>query len=131
MGWNDVGHLGLGWWELDLLDPPLRWTQQEAHIHLLLPAGAAAVEAEVCAGPAGILPVRFWLGVVGLEQEQSVSLETDAWQTVTLSLPEMSEEQIEVVLRVDKTRNPAALGINLDARDLGVMVRRVAILQGS
>jgi len=130
MGWNDVGHLGLGWWELDPLDPPLRWTQQEAHIHLLLTAGATAVEAEVCPGPKGMLPVRFSLGVVGLEQEQCVTLETDAWQTITLTLPEMSEEQIDVVLRVDKTRNPAALEINLDARDLGVMVRRVAVLHG-
>lgn len=130
MGWNDVGHLGPGWWEVEPFDPPLRWTQREAHVHLLLPTGAAAVEAEVCSGPAALGQVRFSLGVAGLGQEQTVALESDRWHTVILPLPEMTGEQVQVVLRVDETRNPAALGLSRDARDLGVMVRRVAVVGG-
>jgi len=130
MGWNDIGHLGLGWWEVEPFDPPLRWTGQEARVHLLLPPDATAVEAEVCPGPAGLGPVRFSLGVVGSEQEQMVPLEPDRWHVVTLPLPEMPEGQVEIVFRVDRTRNPASLGLSRDARDLGVMVRRVAVLHG-
>jgi len=72
--------------------------------------------------------VRFSLGIVGLEQGQCVMLEPDKWRTIVLPLPAMPEGEVQVVLRVDKTRSPAALGINNDTRDLGVMVRRVAVV---
>ena len=130
MGWNDVGHLGLGWWGLENLGPPLRWTEREAHIHLLLPAGAIAVEAYVCAGPAALGSVNFSLGVVGVDREQSVALEPDKWRAVSVPLPQTLDDQVEVILRVDETRNPTACGLSADGRDLGVMVRRVAAVSG-
>ena len=125
MGWNDIGHLGLGWWGVEHFDPPSRWTQREAHIHLLLPARATAVEAEICTGPAGLGPVSFSLGVAGAEQKQSVVLEPDNWRTVSLPLPRASGRQVEVGLSADETRNPAACGLSAYGRDLGLTGCRV------
>lgn len=126
MGTNEVGHLGLGWWGLEPFNPPLRWTEREARLHLVLPDGASLVEAEVCPGPETLGPVRFTLGIAGRADSTEHQLESDTWETVSLPINESRETtEIEVVLSTDKTRSPAALGVGQDTRELGVMVRRV------
>ena len=129
MGLNEVGHMGLGWWQLELSTPPLRWTEKEARIVLKMPPEASSIEAEVCSGPAALGAIDVTLAVTGLTTSQTVSLAPDEWFTVILELPEDHgiRGRVEVVLTTSVCRSPAELGVGQDTRSLGVMVRRVAV----
>ncbi|MDQ1237931.1 MAG: hypothetical protein QG577_115 [Thermodesulfobacteriota bacterium] len=128
MGWNDVGHLGSGWWQLELSDPPLRWTEREAHVYLKVPVRASFLEAEVSAGPEKMGAVRLSLSIAGSEATKAFDVKPDIWAVIRLPLPGLDGmSEVKVVLSTDTTRNPKALGLNEDFRDLGVMVRRVSI----
>jgi hypothetical protein len=54
-------------------------------------------------------------------------LERNQWQTVDLPLNESTSREVELVLEVNPTRNPARSHLSTDDRDLGVMVRRIQI----
>lgn len=126
MGQNDVGHLSLGWWNLEPFDPPLRWTEQEARLHLIAPENASMVNAEVCPGPQALGEVQLTLGIAGQESVARHTLVAGEWHIVQLPIAErVSATEIEVILLTDRTRCPVALGVGEDPRELGVMVRRI------
>lgn len=130
MGWNDVGHLGLGWWDLEVISSAsFRWTEQEAHVTLRTPSHATSVKAEVCAGPATLGTTSLTLGIPGLGINVTKELKPDHWDTVVLLLKDvhLPSPELEVVLQTSSTRSPRALGLGDDGRDLGVMVRRISV----
>jgi len=124
IGWNDVGHLGAGWWEVEQRgEQSLRWTANSAKACLIRPASAQAIKAEVNPGPAtlGSVVVKLEAGSDWIE----TTLQPDRWQTIALRLEASPDPQIELTLSVDRMRNFAALGLGSDTRDIGVMVRRI------
>jgi SAM-dependent methyltransferase len=127
MGWNEIGHLGFGWWGPEQIDGcGFRWATGKARVHLLRPDGARHARLEVNSGAAELGPVTLSVtGPLGEQVEQV--LERNQWQTVDLPLNESTSREVELVLEVNPTRNPARSHLSIDDRDLGVMVRRIQI----
>ncbi len=128
MGWNEIGHLGTGWWGPEQIEGwGVRWTTGEAHVHLVRPAGARRARLEVNSGAAALGPVT--LQVFGPSGEQvERTLELNNWQTIDLPLTESASSEVELTLKIIPTRNPAKLHLSIDDRDLGVLVRRIQVV---
>lgn len=128
MGWNEVGHLGPGWWGPEQVGGfSLRRTSGPAKVYLVRPAQADRVLAEVCAGPA-----QLGVVTVTLQEAQGESvtqtIEPDQWETIELPLSPSTEREVDLTITATPLRNPAALRFSQDSRDLGVMVRRIKVL---
>jgi SAM-dependent methyltransferase len=127
MGWNEVGHLGPGWWGPEQLAGfGFRWTSGPAKVNLVRPAQANRIVAEVCAGPSqlGAVTVTFQEAQGGFVTQ---TIEPERWQTIELPLSASTECEVELTITAALTRNPAALRFSQDSRDLGVMVRRIQV----
>jgi SAM-dependent methyltransferase len=128
MGWNEIGHLGAGWWGPEQIEGlGVRWTTSEAHVRLVRPNGARRARLEVNGGVAELGPVTLQvLGPNGEQVEQV--LEHNKWQTIDLPLTESANSEVELTLKITPTRNPAKLHLSIDDRDLGILVRRIQVV---
>ncbi len=126
MGQNDELHTGLGWYPLERLHEPVRWTQKTAEIFLRAQGGEDTVIVEVNANEGNLGSVQLTLRSDNAEQQYM--LDGDDWTSVELAIPPCEPgAEVQVVLEVDHLRCPAALGVNQDPRQLGVLVRKVAL----
>ena len=126
MGENEEGHLGSGWYDFEPLAVPIRWTGAQAQVFLMRRKCDIWLRVDVNAGPFRLGSVPLTLTVGSMEKEFELSPEI--WNKLVLQLPEGEPGPISVVLAVDHTRNPARLGISRDDRELGVMVKRMALV---
>jgi SAM-dependent methyltransferase len=130
MGQNDELHTGLGWYPLERLHEPVRWTQQSAEIFLRAKGGEDTIVAEVNASANILGPVQLTLR--SNNAEQHYTLDGNDWTSVALAIPPCDPgAEVHVVLEVDRLRCPATLGVNQDQRQLGVMVHSVALRRQS
>jgi len=129
MGQNDELHSGIGWYPLEEELEPLRWTLESAELFLRATGGEDCVVAEVHGGPAAIGPVTVTLRCG--EAQQHYPLPSNAWTPLRLAIaPCEAGAELRVLIEVDRLRCPLTLGFNQDSRQLGVMVRRVALETG-
>jgi hypothetical protein len=122
MGENDLVQLGNGWYPLEMLPYPARWTQDKARAYLLSSENAheLALEVNAQADRLGPTTLRVEAGSV----QKQFTLSTGDWQELHLDLPSDLPHTLEVCLSVEPTRNPAKLGLGQDDRELGVLVKR-------
>ena len=126
IGQNDELHTGLGWHLLDDLPDPTRWTQQAAEVFLRAKGGEDMVVVEVNPGPPALGPVQVTLRCG--DAHQDYALKSDGWSLLHLPVaPHEARAEIRLLIEVDHLRCPATQGINEDGRQLGVMVRKVAL----
>lgn len=128
MGTTDERQTGAGWYDPDLVDGSMRWTRQDAVTYLRARGGETSVEVDLNPGPAGIGPVTVTLRLGDATLE--VQPPPDAWTTCTLPIPPCAPgATYTFVISVGQLRIPKQLGYNEDGRELGVLVRRIALTQ--
>lgn len=127
MGYNDERQIGIGWFGTESYYIDMRWTELSAQVYLQARGGEAAVAVELNPGPAGIGPVEVTLR--SGEERLTVHPPADTWTRYVLPIkPCEPQQMVHVYIDVDKLRCPADLGFNPDPRELGVLVRRVALV---
>jgi SAM-dependent methyltransferase len=128
MGINDVGHLGWGWWNQDMLPGFVaRWTTEHARASLALPAAPYShlvIEANGLGEK--LAPTTATVAIEDLRHE--FLLDKDEWRELKIPLPDdLTGDTVAFSIYVHPLRSPQALGVSSDSRELGIMVRRLRI----
>jgi SAM-dependent methyltransferase len=126
MGENDVNQIGYGWYELENLPPYARWTASEANAYLRRFGHERILTLEVHKGllPRDKVIITLSIG----DASEDFIVETEGWQKLQMILPPDLLNIVEMRITVDHTHNPAAMGLSKDTRDLGILVREIALL---
>ncbi len=123
---EDAVYLAYGWYAIQDMPPPMRWTRDEAALFLIIPPKARHLSLRVLAMHPDIdkQPVEVEVCVEG-QGIASRELKRHKWQTLQFDLPAGAGGQRKVILKVDRTWVPRqALGTT-DSRELGIAVERV------
>lgn len=126
MGQNDELHTGLGWYMPEEIPETVRWTQKSAEAFLRARGGEDSAIVEVNSGLRALGPVQVTLR--SGDASQQYMLDPEQWTALRLPIaPCEAGAEVQVLIEVDQVRCPADKGVNLDGRQLGVMVRRIAL----
>jgi SAM-dependent methyltransferase len=129
VGYNDELHFGAGWFPLD--EPgngyePVRWTQQRAEVFLRAAGGEDTLTLELNSGPAALGTVQVTLRCADASTQMSPP--AASWVPLVLQLPpQQAGDEVAVTIEVDQLRCPAEQGLSPDPRQLGVLVRMLAL----
>ena len=129
MGENDAVQLGEGWYPLERLPYAARWTGPHARAYLLRPANPRRLGLEVSIPDQAPAPVTLTI-TLG-ETSQTLTLRDGGWHELFVPVPSNLPSEVEVGLAVTPTFNPSRLGLSQDDRDLGVLVKRMWLEDGS
>lgn len=125
MGENDAVQLGEGWYPLERLPYPARWTSERAVAYLARPENARRLGLEICTPGAALSPMTLTVDVGAARQ--SFDLRNGDWQELYMPLPIDLATEVEIHLVTAPTFNPLQLRLSQDNRDLGVLVKRLWI----
>jgi radical SAM protein with 4Fe4S-binding SPASM domain len=121
MGLNDAWHAGTGWYPLEHVPEPIRWTSREASFRIHRPdRGQLIVEA-------GLFHEAHHIhGSIELECQRlgSFSISGPCWETLRFPLPAGEAGVVDGRILIDETWSPAYEG-STDTRQLGVAVSGV------
>jgi hypothetical protein len=127
IGKNDFWMLDKGWYRLEYIPEPIRWTSERAAFRICA-AGQRALRLEVLTLRPGLAaePLKGRITLDGYEAG-SFAIERPEWESLTLDIP-MSCRKPELLgeLVIDNPWVPKeAIPDNEDTRTLGVAVRRI------
>ena len=100
-----------------------RWTDKEAHIKLR--NGGLVELTFICSHPDVEMNPVFLTVSLGTSDLDRISFIRKGAITRRYYIPETTNRNIELILRISRTWNPKKMGVNLDKRNLGVAVREI------
>ena len=122
MGENDSVQVGEGWYPLERLPYPARWSSGRAVAYLRAPQVANRFTLEV--NPHRPTPSEITLTVDIAGSTSSHRIDSNGWTEIAFPAPEGHAGEVQVTLSVSPTFNPKLLGMSEDNRDLGLLVKR-------
>ena len=126
VGENDFRHCTGGWYALEHVPDPIRWTSQAADFRILAGGGAElCVEATVWAAAGAERAVGGHVEVDGRTVGEFV-VKSDAWHRLAFPMPDADAGRVvHGRILTDETWVPAREGMGGDTRQLGIAVRRI------
>lgn len=123
IGEYDEAQLGEGWYPFEA-ELGARWTSKTAWAYLLRGRNEATLGLEINGRAASLGQVALSIQVGS--EACTVQMSTDEWQKFQIPLPQdLADDQVEIKMVAAPTRRPSEIGGSQDARELGVMVRRL------
>jgi hypothetical protein len=121
-----------GWYEAEGVEPEqVRWTDREFGFFIRVTGNQLAIEAS-CNKPD--IARSHMEGAVYAEGQQvgTFRLADADWHRLTFGLPETLRDRVVLfTVRLNTSWSPAALGVSNDRRELGIMIRGIAIMSAS
>ncbi|HEV7670284.1 MAG TPA: radical SAM protein [Thermoanaerobaculia bacterium] len=122
VGTNDLEHLLAGWYPLEHVAEPIRWTSAKSDF-LLRTKGRTRLVVEALSW--GKEPVEGWVEIEG-RRLGGFQVDGSGWHELAFDLPDLpGGEATHGTIGTDEPWSPAALGLSADTRQLGVAVRRI------
>lgn len=129
MGENDFTHLVSGWYPLEHVPQPIRWTSKAADF--LIRSGdrrSLLMEAAVWGEHAAERPISGWVEVNG-QALGRFRLGNDGWKVLWFPLPpDVARPVAQGRIVTERTWVPQDAGLGGDTRQLGIAVRRIWVV---